>query len=247
MVEFRKVNVRRVSDSIVEQIEELILHGDLAPGDRLPPERELAERLQVSRPSLREGIGAMVARGMLEVRRGGGTYVRDVLAGTVTDPLLHLMQARPETAGDVMELRHALEEAAAAHAAERATAGDLTEIRERLDVLQSLYDAGAPAPAEEAAADADFHLAIAEAAHNPVLSHVMRSLLSVLQASSARSLQAIHTRAEDHAAIMAQHRALLDTIAAGNARHARRAAREHLRFVRRSAERGGGSRAGAAH
>ena len=244
MVEFRKVTVRKVSESIAAQIQDLILHGDLRPGDRLPPERELAERLQVSRPSLREAIGVMEARGLLEVRRGGGSYVRDVMEGSVTDPLLHLMHARPETAADVMELRHALEEAAAAHAAERATADDLAAIEERLHALQALYDAGEPAPEDEAAADAEFHLAIAEAAHNPVLSHVMRSLVRVLQASSARSFEAIHTRPEDHAAIVAQHRALLDTIAAGNAQRARRAARDHLHFVKRSAERG---RTAAAH
>jgi GntR family transcriptional repressor for pyruvate dehydrogenase complex len=234
MARFRKVTVRRVSDTIVEQIQDLILQGELQPGDRLPPERELAERLQVSRPSLREAIGVMEAKGMLQVRRGGGTYVRDVMEPSVTDPLLHLIAAHPETVGDVLELRHALEETAAYHAAQRATDADLGLIESRLAVLEAIYATGAASPAEEAAADAAFHLAIADAAHNPVLSHVMRSLLRVLEASSARSFEALRTDASDHAAIMAQHRRLLDTVAGRDPRQARDAARQHLQFVRDS-------------
>ena len=231
MVEFRKVTVRKVSDSIVEQIQELILQGDLEPGDRLPAERELAEQLQVSRPSLREAIGVMEAQGMLEVRRGGGTYVRDVMRESVTDPLVHLMEARPETVRDVLELRYALEEAAAGYAAERASRADLVVIEERLDALQALYDAGSASAEDEAVADADFHLAIAEATHNPVLAHVMRSLTRVLQASSARSFESAHAHPEDHATLMAQHRALLESIRSGDPGEARRAAHDHLSFL----------------
>jgi GntR family transcriptional repressor for pyruvate dehydrogenase complex len=234
MARFRKVTVRRVTDSIVEQIQDLILQGELQPGDRLPSERELAERLQVSRPSLREAIGVMEAKGMLQARRGGGTYVRDVMGRSVTDPLLHLIEARPETVGDVLELRHALEETAAFHAAQRATTDDLELIEARLEVLEAIYAKGTASATEEASADAEFHLAIADAAHNPVLSHVMRSLLRVLEASSARSFEALRSDARDHAAIMAQHRRLLDTVTGRDPRRARDAARQHLLFVRSS-------------
>ena len=78
MPEFQAVKVPRVSDSIVAQIEGMILEGLLKPGEKLPPERELAERLDVSRPSLREAIVVLESRGLLQSRRGGGTFVRDV-------------------------------------------------------------------------------------------------------------------------------------------------------------------------
>lgn len=82
----------KLSDSIVSQIEQLILEGTLKPGDALPAERDFSEQLQVSRPSLREALLKLEARGLVSARRGGGYSVADVTATTLTDPLVHLLQ-----------------------------------------------------------------------------------------------------------------------------------------------------------
>ena len=90
----------RLSDTITDQIEDLIASGKLRPGDRLPAERELAQQLDVSRPSLREALLILESRGLLQARRGGGFNVTDVTAPTITDPLVHLLQRHPETVDD---------------------------------------------------------------------------------------------------------------------------------------------------
>ena len=139
-MEFESIKVPKVSDSIVSQIEEMILDGVLKPGDRLPPERELAQKLEVSRPSLREAIVVLEARGLLQARRGGGTYVCDLVAPTVMDPLIHLLQRRPETTFDILELRVALEEIAAYFAASRSNDLDRQILKLRFEELQNTYE-----------------------------------------------------------------------------------------------------------
>ena len=135
---FQRIQAPRLSDSIAEQLEQLILEGALKPGERLPAERELAQRLAVSRPSLREAILKLKTKGLIESRRGGGTYIKDIVANAVTNPLLHLLDAHPETIFDVLELRHALEETAALLAAQRATESDLARLQR---YTLSLHDA----------------------------------------------------------------------------------------------------------
>ena len=120
----------RLSDTITDQIEDLIAAGKLRPGDRLPPERDLAQQLDVSRPSLREALLILESRGLLQARRGGGFSVTDVTAPTITDPLVHLLQRHPETVDDILELRHGLECVAAEFAAVRATEADDKRLRE---------------------------------------------------------------------------------------------------------------------
>ena len=234
---FQKVAAEKISGAVIRQIEELILQGVLRPGDRLPAERELAERMQVSRPSLREAIGVLEAKGLLESRRGGGTFVRDVMGQSLTDPLLQLIARRPEATSDVLELRHALEETAAQYAATRATPAELEVIGEALQALQAVYDRAPLDPGREAAADSAFIMAIAEASHNVALVHVMRSLQRVLEADIASRLQQIHCHPGDHDIIKAQHARIYREIAARDAGRARAAMRDHLEFVHRSVNR----------
>jgi len=112
----------RLSDSITEQIERLIVQGVLTPGDALPSARDLAKQFGLSRPSLREALRVLESRGLVQARRGGGFGVTDVIGPTITDPLVHLLQRHPETIDDVLELRHGLECVVAYTAAIRATA-----------------------------------------------------------------------------------------------------------------------------
>lgn len=90
-MEFGQVRQRRLSDDIVAQLEAMILEGTLKSGERLPAERVLAEQFGVSRPSLREAIQKLVAKGLLVSRQGGGNYVTESLGATFSDPLLHLL------------------------------------------------------------------------------------------------------------------------------------------------------------
>lgn len=237
MVEFRAVKVARVSDTIVTQIEDMILEGLLKAGEKLPPERELAERLTVSRPSLREAIVILESKGLLQSKRGGGTFVRDLAGAAITDPLVSLMKSHPETTFDILELRHALEETAAYHAASRATETDRKTIERHYRDLEAIYDAPVLDRAREVAVDMEFHLAIADASHNLALVHVMRGLMSVLLNSITFNLDRIRERSEDHAEIRRQHRALFEAVEAGDPEAARAAAHRHLAFVQETLRR----------
>ena len=104
-MEIGQIKQRRLSDNIVEQLETMILEGTLQPGQRLPAERALAEQFGVSRPSLREAIQKLVAKGLLVSRQGGGNYVAESLGSTFSDPLLHLLENKEDAQRDLLSAR----------------------------------------------------------------------------------------------------------------------------------------------
>ncbi len=230
---FDQVRQRRLSDDIVEQLERMILEGTLCSGGRLPAERALAEQFGVSRPSLREAIQKLTAKGLLVSRQGGGNYVVDSIGSTFSDPLLHLLESSPEAQRDLLEFRHTLEASCAYYAAIRATDVDRLRLREAFDALQDCYRrAEEVSRAEEGAADANFHLAIAEASHNAVLLHTIRGLFDLLRRSVVTNIGGMYKqRAETRDMLIDQHRELYLAIIEGRADDAREVSSRHLLYV----------------
>ncbi|WAH58110.1 GntR family transcriptional regulator [Pseudomonas silvicola] len=230
---FDQVRQRRLSDDIVERLEGMILEGTLRAGERLPAERVLAEQFGVSRPSLREAIQKLVAKGMLISRQGGGNYVVETLGSTFSDPLMQLLESNPESQRDLLEFRHTLEASCAFYAARRATELD----RERLKVaFEALLDCYAREDqvtrAEEGAADANFHLAIAEASHNAVLLHTIRGLFDLLKRNVVINIGGMYQqRTETRDMLISQHRELYLAIIEGRAEDAREISSRHILYV----------------
>lgn len=224
---------RRLSDDIVAQLETMILEGSLKVGERLPAERVLAERFGVSRPSLREAIQKLVAKGLLVSRQGGGNYVAQTLGSTFSDPLLLLMESNPEAQRDLLEFRHTLEGSCAYYAAMRATELDLERLKSAFDALQDCYNrSGKVTRAEEGAADAQFHLAIAEASHNAVLLHTIRGLFDLLKRNVVTNIGGMYEqRSETRDMLINQHRALYEAIIGGRADEARALSNQHIDYV----------------
>jgi GntR family transcriptional repressor for pyruvate dehydrogenase complex len=231
---------RRLSDEIADQIERLIVEGALSPGEALPAERDLAQRLSVSRPSLREALLKMQARGLIQVRRGGGFAVTDVTAPTVAEPLAHVLNRHPKAAQDLLEMRHALEAVAAALAAQRATPDDLRKLQRALVAMGTTRAARDSVAGAEA--DAGFHLAVAEASHNVALVHVTRGIFNLMRASILERHELFYGNAENRRRLYAQHRAIFAAIRAGDAKAARDAAHTHLDFVQATLRRQIGAR-----
>lgn len=229
-MQFETINPSKVSDAIVSQIEQLILDGVLKPGERLSPERELAQELNVSRPSLREAITTLKSRGLLRGARGGRHHVVDVVAPAFTDPLVELLKNHPKASFDVLELRHALEEVAAYFAALRATDADREILQCRFAALEEAQKSQRD-PHRDAIVDASFHLAIADASHNVALIHVMRGLFNLLLSHICRSLERLYTRESSYAMVHSHHQAILKAVLERNPEAARQAAHIHLAFV----------------
>ena len=222
----------RLSDTITDQIENLIAGGKLKPGDRLPSERDLAQQLDVSRPSLREALLILESRGLLQARRGGGFSVTDVTAPTITDPLVHLLQRHPETVDDILELRHGLECVAAEFAALRATEADGKRLREIVSAMKR--GRGEVDPLEDTDRDVDFHMAVAEASHNVALVHVMRGIFNLMRSNMLRSREVLYRQPENVALLDDQHAAIVKAIVARDHDAARSAANLHLSFIQAS-------------
>lgn len=230
-----QIRPRRLSDTIVERLENMILEGSLKPGERLPAERALAEQFGVSRPSLREAMQKLAAKGLLVSRKGGGNYVGDKLGSSFSDPLLVLLESHPEAHQDLLEFRHTLEADCAYYAALRATDLDRQHLQTAFDELQACYSANPHATetrAKEGAADARFHMAIAEASHNMVLLHTMRGLFDMLKRNIVTNIGGMYElRDETRKRLMNQHHALFTAVMEGRQDDARNRAREHISYV----------------
>lgn len=224
---------RRLSDDIVERLEGMILEGTLQLGERLPAERALAEEFGVSRPSVREAIQKMAARGLLISRHGGGTFVAEALGSSFRDPLLELLEKHPEAQRDLIEFRHTLEGSCAYYAALRATDPDRERLTAAFDRLTECYARdGKVSRAEEGTADAHFHLAIAEASHNAVLLHTIRSLFELLKRNVVTNIGGMYPQNDAvRGMLMEQHAGLYHAIMEGRAEDARHCASDHLDYV----------------
>lgn len=226
---FQKIQTERVADTVVRQIEQLILRGILRPGERLPSERDLAERLGVSRPSIREAIADLVDRALLTTRAGSGIFVADVLGSAFSEPLIKLFSSHEEALFDYIAFRKDLEGLAAERAARVGSDTDLKVISTLFKKMESAHTKRNPA--EEAALDAEFHMAIVEASHNVFMLHMMRSMFEMLRAGVFYNRQVMFKVRTTRAALLDQHRAIHDAIAARDPELARKAIEDHLNFV----------------
>ncbi|MGY6632434.1 MAG: FadR/GntR family transcriptional regulator [Alkalilacustris sp.] len=226
---FHKVQAERLSAGVVRQIELLILRGILRPGERLPGERELAERMGVSRPSLRDALADLQARGLLLSKAGSGVYVADVLGSVFSDALVELFSRHDEAVFDYVSFRRDLEGMAAERAARHGSATDLAVIDtifRKMEAAHSKRD-----PSDEARLDAEFHLAIIEASHNVVMLHLMRAMFDLLRAGVFYNRQSMFRQRTTRDMLLDQHRAINAGVQARDPAAARAAIEAHLDYV----------------
>jgi DNA-binding FadR family transcriptional regulator len=216
-------------DEVVTQIERAVATGRFTPQRRLPAERALAERYGVSRATVREATARLVARGLLQRRRGDGTYVLPESDRRMAEVWLDMVQRHPALQGDLIEFRAMLEARAAELAAQRRTADDCARLRAAHAAVDAAY-AGGDRDAQ-IGADVAFHRAIADATHNPVFSYLTASLLKVLHEHVQLSLAGLQPRSGTAQQLRVQHDALLAAIVDGDAPRARAAAGLHMDFV----------------
>ena len=216
---FQSIEPRRLYRQIADQIRGLIKSGEFPAGSRLPPERDLARQLGVSRPSVREALIALEVEGMVEVRIGSGIYVLATGGDAAGKPA--------EAAAGPFELlraRYVIESECAALAAKSAKKGQLQAIEEALaEMEREMIDAKQPLPG-----DREFHLRIAEATGNGALVAVVKMLWEERTGPLYKQLEHHYDSPALWQAAMAEHRAVLRAIAARDAEAARSAMQRHL-------------------
>ncbi|WP_170787321.1 FCD domain-containing protein [Ruegeria lacuscaerulensis] len=226
---FQKVQTEKLSIAVVRQIELLILRGILRPGERLPAERELAERLGVSRPSLREAISELQEQGLLAAKAGSGIYVAEVLGSAFSPALIRLFGSHPEAVFDYLSFRRDMEGLAAERAARMGSESDLKVVQTIFEKMEAAHARNAPK--DEANLDAQFHMAIIEASHNVVMLHMMRSMFDLLRQGVFYNRQMMFNQRTTREAILDQHRAINTALQARDPEGAREAVQKHLNFV----------------
>jgi GntR family transcriptional repressor for pyruvate dehydrogenase complex len=225
----------KLPEQLALRLEKAMLAGKHGPGERLPPERSWAEQLGVSRAVLREALGTLAERGLVQRRQGAGTYVSERPDERRADPWTQMLQRQPLLQTDLLEFREMLEIRCAELAARRADATDISRLTQCHAAVDAAYQ-GSDRQAQ-VHADVAFHRAIAQAAHNPVFSHLVSTLLGLLHEHVLISIAKLEPESVDSRKLRVQHSSLLKHIAAHDAPAAARAARAHIAFVRQSWQR----------
>jgi DNA-binding FadR family transcriptional regulator len=220
------------TDEVVDGIRRMITGGELGPGDRLPVEKDLAERLGVSRGSLREGVRALSILGILDTRQGAGTYVTSLDPSVLLSPLQLVVDLHGgATAKPFQAVRRVLETEAAGLAARRITPEALAEARAVLDEVTTILEASPVDHERFMEADVAFHRIVASQAGNPVLEALVATLAG--RTVRERLWRGRHEPGAE-ARTVADHEAVWRALAAGDADAARVRMAAHLLDVEQS-------------
>jgi GntR family transcriptional repressor for pyruvate dehydrogenase complex len=213
----------RLYEQVADYIEKLVSDGQLRPGDRLPPERELAETLRVARGVVREAVKVLGARGLVTIRPGLGTFISEISTDAISDHLDRFFRLGNQSHGDLIELRQILEVEIAALAAQRAEPMDLAAMLQAIDEMDRSIDAAQP----YTDADQAFHLAIARAARNEMFPILLEAVAGYLEASRLMVFRVPGAPRRGQA----WHRRVYAAIASRDVVAARQAMREHMTQV----------------
>ncbi len=237
---YKVVRTSRLYEQIVQQIEESVLNGSLKPGDQLPAERDLAQRLGVSRTAVREAVKTLREKGLVEAYSGRGTFVTDGTSQAARQSFdLMVKIGQQEGSPHLAELRLILEPGIAAMAAERVKDEDLTAMRDAVAVMErSQKD-----PEAYIEADLDFHLALAEAVANPLILSLIDSIVGLLREQRIKifNVEGGPQRGQFH------HKRILDAIERRDPEMARSAMCAHLEQVRQDSRVSHSSKASGKH
>jgi GntR family transcriptional repressor for pyruvate dehydrogenase complex len=205
---------------VARQLLQLLTHGDLAPGARLPAERTLAERLGVGRSAVREAIASLEILGVVQVRPGSGTYLQGSASELLPKTLSWGLMLAGSRTGELVEVRSGLETQAVVLAAERATDAEIKSLQKYVDRMAESLDL----PARFIDADVRFHATIARAARNEVLADLLQTVRSLLRLWTERGLSTREQAEDAHR----EHVLIFEAIAAHDSERAAEAMQRHM-------------------
>ncbi|WP_320170302.1 FadR/GntR family transcriptional regulator [Maridesulfovibrio sp.] len=223
----RQKDNKPVYRKVARQIAELIKSGELKPGDKLPAERNLAEKLNVSRSSVREAIKTLAQGNLVESRRGDGTYIKDPEGGDFTEAFARIFAAREKRISDIFQFRRVIEPEMAALAA--VSMDD--ETLDRMKVIVCNQQIQAQAGKNAGVLDSDFHLEIARATGNSIFPEMMVALDRIIKESRSECLQT----AERQEISISMHFKLLEAFENRDPETARMVMKQHIAEIKAAA------------
>lgn len=198
----------QVVQRIIKRIEQALITGELKAGDKLPTEKEFVEKFKVSRTSFREAIKMLIALGVVEIKRGDGTYISKADSESIVNPLIFPLVIQEKTSRDLLELRKILEMGIVELMVEKADQDDLMIVEETIKNLEQASQKKNPDNQELLQYDLAFHHACAKATHNPLITKLMRTILDLL----APYIEHSHKRLGGVKLALKEHKAILDAI-----------------------------------
>ncbi|MEW6064318.1 MAG: FadR/GntR family transcriptional regulator [Bacillota bacterium] len=223
-MDFKPIKPKKIYEEIVEQIKEMIVRGELNPGDKLIPERELADRLQVGRSAVREAYRTLEAIGIIDIRPGEGTFVREIGTKSMTDIMSLAVLTGKDTLFELLELRKIIETEASSLAALRRTKEDLNNMKYWLDKMNEDINRGSLGDLS----DLKFHYAITDAAHNSLLMRLMNSISETMIKEMKNVREKLYLTPGTPKRLYEQHVIIYQAILNGDEKEARDAMMNHL-------------------
>jgi GntR family transcriptional repressor for pyruvate dehydrogenase complex len=224
---FSSIKPKKISEEIVKQLRSLIFEGKLQPGETLPPERELAKSLNVSRPPLREALNTLQGMGLIEIQQGNRTFVRPITTRSIYDPLVSFSKKSPQNRLQVFEVRKYLDIGTVSLAAERATPKQIVELERIVNRMEDDLRNDRLG----AKSDIDFHNEIARITQNQVYIHVVTTVYDLLQEEIRIAWGGVFNNLVSKTALFEQHKKILAAIKKHDPKEGRRAARAHLDYA----------------
>jgi len=226
-MKFREITPVRLYESAIEQIIGLVKRSELKPGDKLPSERELAEKFSISRGSLREAFRVLESKGLIKSKPGGGRFIREIKKDAFIDTKNVILNLEKSSILELLEAREIFEVKIVKFAAERATAEEVKVIEE---AFSRVSEEGRTEDEKKIESDTEFHLAIARASHNFVFVNIIKLHLDLLRDIREKTQQ-IPGRREER---WREHQAILQAIKEHDSKKASEAMLKHLRTIRKA-------------
>lgn len=223
---FTPVKNTKVYEQVIEQIKGMITSGQLKKGDKLPPERELVERLQVSRTSVREALRALQIIGLIDCRQGGGNYIKEDFEDNLIEPLSLMFVLQNSRNTEILELRKILEVETATQAALRITPEQAATLQEIVEKMRQ-----DPSEAENVALDKAFHYIIAQASGNNLVMSILLAVSSLMDSFIKEAREAIILKDENKKVLLEHHEKICAAITARDPKRAAQVMTDHMTLI----------------
>lgn len=229
-MKLKPIRTKKVYEEIIEQVKNLIAEGVLNPGDKLISEREMADKLKLGRSAVREAFRALEAMGIIEIRQGEGTFVKEVSKDSLAEVLALILMTERDTTRELLELRKILEVEAAGLASLRHTGEQLKKMEEALKQMEEDIESGDLGQQ----ADWNFHYTVAEASQNSLLVMLMDSIADTMRRVLKTARLELYRTPGTPQRLLREHYTIFNAIADGHDQDARRAMYEHLDRVEKA-------------